>query len=195
MSDTIKVFPKTAHTRQYIFYYEIHKINYKGMHLQSCIFLCKLSIGFDLMIYTFIQTYVFFPIFPHPFQTQHVSPQHLQIFLHTPALNLFCLPARFKTHHCHSEDFSAIHQSHCIMNVSNDRKTFLEFFLLIWRGELMNTIICLSTTFRNWLGQPDRGGWLRYMIPSANPWFEGWRTLPQLVEILAPRLKLIGWLL
>lgn len=84
----------------------------------------------------------------------------------------------FKTGHCHSEDFSAIHQSHYIMNISNDRKTFLEFFLLIWRGELMNIMICLSTVFRNWLRQPDREGWLRCAAPPANLW-KGWGTDPQ----------------
>lgn len=43
--------------------------------------------------------------------------------------------------HCHSEDFSAIHQSPYIMNISNDRKTSLEFFSLIWRGNLINIMI------------------------------------------------------
>lgn len=94
--------------------------------------------------------------------------------------------------HCHSEDFSAIHQSHYITNISNDRKTFLEFFAFIWRGELMNIVVCLSIAFRNWLRQLDRDGWLRYATPPANLW-KGSRTDPQLVEILGALLKLMGY--
>lgn len=75
----------------------------------------------------------------------------------------------FKTGHCHSEDFRAIHQSHYITNISNDRKTFLEYFLAYLERRIDDYHDVLEHSAEELIKASRQTGLTQVCSPSADP--------------------------